>query len=288
MTTRLGLSAMKRHTSYAPLAALGYVLHQSDFFAPLREHVQLGGKTILHEPYQKLLDVVVSMLADCASLKQINTRLRPDTALAAARGRDRFADQSTSTRVLDAFTPLTVAQLRTAIARIDRREGQALRHPFAHELLCLDIDLTGLPAGRQAEASTKGDCSGEKTVMDANWPASAPHKTMKAWCPSSIPATRRARHAYTPRWLLWRACWACRQPSGAEPSCGSTGALAPMPTATGPSGTAIRCSLKAIAANGRRPSRGRCHSGKSCARGPVGLRRLPRRSAIIGGPRPPC
>jgi hypothetical protein len=120
MTTRLGLSAMKRHTSYAPLAALGYVLHQSDFFAPLREHVKLGGKTILHEPYQKLLDVVVSVLADCASLKQINTRLRPDTALAAAWGREGFADQSTITRVLDAFTPLAVAQLRTAIEQIYR------------------------------------------------------------------------------------------------------------------------------------------------------------------------
>jgi hypothetical protein len=74
---------------------------------------------------------VVSVLADCASLKQINTRLRPDTALAAAWGRAGCADQSTITRVLDAFTPLTVAQLRTAIEWIYRREGQALHHPFA-------------------------------------------------------------------------------------------------------------------------------------------------------------
>ncbi len=49
MTTRLGLSAMKRHTSYAPLAALGYVWHQADCFAPWRGHVKLGGKIILHE-----------------------------------------------------------------------------------------------------------------------------------------------------------------------------------------------------------------------------------------------
>jgi hypothetical protein len=109
MTTRLGLLAMKRYPSYAPLAALGYVLHHADFFAPLREHVQLGGKTILHEPHQKPLDVVVSVLADCAALKQINTRLRPDTAHAAAWRRARVADQSTITRVLDAFTPLAVA-----------------------------------------------------------------------------------------------------------------------------------------------------------------------------------
>src|SRR6266540_2954802 len=267
MTTRLGLSAMKRHTSYAPLAALGYVLHQADVFAPLREHVQLGGKTILHEPHQKLLDVVVSVLADCASIKQINTRLRPDTALAAAWGRDRCTDQSTITRVLDAFTPLAVAQLRTAIEPIDRREGRALHHPFAQELLFLDIDLTGLPAGRHAEGSTKGYCSGEKTVMDANWPASVPRNTMNAWCPESILATRRARRAYTPPWRPWSACWPCRQPSGAGPSCGAMVALAPMPTSTGPSGPASRCSPQDRAENGRMPSRGLCRSGKSGARG---------------------
>ena len=80
MTKRLGLSAMHHSTHYAPLAALGAFVQQRDFFAPLWEHVQLGGKTIDHEPHQKLRDVVVSMLADCSSLKQIHTRLRPDTA----------------------------------------------------------------------------------------------------------------------------------------------------------------------------------------------------------------
>jgi hypothetical protein len=145
-------------------------LQQRDFFAPLWEHVQLGGKTIYHEPHQKLLDVVVSMLADCSSLKQINTRLRPDTALAAAWGRDVFADQSTISRTLDAFTPATVAQLRTAVERIYVREGHALHHPFDQELLFLDIDLTGLPAGRHAEASTKGYFSGKKTVAGVSSP----------------------------------------------------------------------------------------------------------------------
>jgi hypothetical protein len=44
------------------------------FFTPLRKHVRLGGKTILHEPHQKLLDVVVSVLVDCASLKSYQGR----------------------------------------------------------------------------------------------------------------------------------------------------------------------------------------------------------------------
>ena len=110
------------------------------------------------------------MLADCASLKQIHTRLRPETALAAAWGRDVFADQSTISRTLDAFTPVTVAQLRTAVERIYVREGRALHHPFDQELLFLDIDLTGLPAGRHAEASTKGSFSGKKTVAGVSSP----------------------------------------------------------------------------------------------------------------------
>ncbi len=122
---------------------MGYFLRQRDCFAPLRDHVKVGSKTVLHTPHQKLLDVVVSMLADCTSLKQINTRLRPDTALAAAWGREACADQATMTRLLDAFTPLPVTQRRTAVEHIDVREGRALPHPFDQELLFLDLDLTG-------------------------------------------------------------------------------------------------------------------------------------------------
>ena len=104
------------------------------------------------------------------ALQQRHTRLRPETALAAAWGRDVFADQSTISRTLDAFTPVTVAQLRTAVERIYVREGRALHHPFDQELLFLDIDLTGLPAGRHAEASTKGYFSGKKTVAGVSSP----------------------------------------------------------------------------------------------------------------------
>ena len=74
------------------------------------------------------------------------------------------------TRLLDAFTPLTVTQLRTAVEHIYVREGRALHHPFDQELLCLDIDLPGLPAGRHAEASAKGYCSGKKTAAGASSP----------------------------------------------------------------------------------------------------------------------
>ena len=208
MSKPRGLSAMNRHTPYAPLAAPGSLLQQQDVFAPLREPVQLDGKTVLHAPPEKRLDVVVSRLADCTSLKQIHTRLRAETALAAAWGRDRCADQSTMTRRREALTPLAVAQLRTAVEQIHRPEGQALHHPFAHDLLFLDIDLTGLPAGRRAAASTKGDCRGEKTAVGANSPGSAPRTTMNVWCRWSLPATRPVRPVCVPPSRPRSGCWA--------------------------------------------------------------------------------
>jgi hypothetical protein len=72
--------------------------------------------------------------------------------------------------VLDAFTPVTVAQLRTAVECIYVREGRALHHPFDQELWFLDIDRTGLPAGRHAEASTRGYFSGKNTAAGASSP----------------------------------------------------------------------------------------------------------------------
>jgi hypothetical protein len=80
MTKRLGRSAMKHITHHAPLAVLGDVVQQRDFCAPLREHVKLGCKSVIPDPREKLRAVVVRMLADCAAVNQITTRLRPGTA----------------------------------------------------------------------------------------------------------------------------------------------------------------------------------------------------------------
>ncbi len=167
MSKLLGLSEMKSNTQFAPLAALGYYLQKQDFFAPIRDEVQLGIKTVRHEPYQKLIDCVVSILAGCTSISGINTRIRPDTALAKAWGRECFAEQSTIADTLDAFNEETITQLRSAIETIYLKWGQVKNHNFSDEYLILDIDLTGLPASKHAQGSTKGFFSGKKTDTDA-------------------------------------------------------------------------------------------------------------------------
>lgn len=172
MTDLFGLSDMTSNTQFAPLALLGYRLHQRDFFAPLREQLQLQQKMVFYTPYDKLLTCLVSMMSGCHAVCQIDTRIRPDTALAQAWGLESFAQQSTVADTLDRFTDVHVQQLRAVISCIYLREGQAIRHDYEREgLLILDIDLTGLPASKHAEGSTKGYFSGKKGGMGGSWHA---------------------------------------------------------------------------------------------------------------------
>jgi hypothetical protein len=129
--------------------------------------LDLSLKVVDHTPADKLLDVLVNILAGCRSISQVNTRLRSDQVLACAWGRERFAEQSTLSRTLDAFTDLHLDQLRRGSEMLFRRESRTLRHDFAQDWLWLDIDLTPLPASKHAQASTKGNL-GKKTAMVVN------------------------------------------------------------------------------------------------------------------------
>jgi hypothetical protein len=165
----VGLCRMQGNTSFAPLAALGYYLRQQDFFAPIRHEVKLKMKTVKHEPHEKLIDCLVSILVGCRNLGQSNLRLRSDEVLAAVWGRRRFAEQSTLWDTLDAFTGENVAQLRAALTTISRREAKAPAQLAGLQRLTVDFDLSGLPASPRAEGSTKGYFSGKKTKLAANW-----------------------------------------------------------------------------------------------------------------------
>ncbi len=81
MIPRLIVLPQRHDTQYAPLAVLGYCLIRNEFFAPMGM-VNLNMKTIHHTPLDKLLDIVVSILANCSSTKQVDLRIRPDLVLA--------------------------------------------------------------------------------------------------------------------------------------------------------------------------------------------------------------
>ena len=80
MTDLFGLSDRSSNTQFAPVALLGYRLLQRDFFAPLREQLQLQQKRVLYTSYDTLLTCLVSSMSGCHTVCQIDTRIRPDKA----------------------------------------------------------------------------------------------------------------------------------------------------------------------------------------------------------------
>jgi hypothetical protein len=127
-----------------------------NLWATVREVVQIKQKVHQHDPLDKLLDCFINILAGGHGLNEINLRVRPDVALQAAFGRSRCAEQSTISRTLNACTADTVAQLRQVTEAILRQYGSSYQHDYQQRPQLLDVDLTGLIAGRLGEGVTKG------------------------------------------------------------------------------------------------------------------------------------
>lgn len=49
-----------------------------------------------------------------------------------------------------------MVELAAGIAELFERDSQARQHAFDRELLVLDVDLSPLPASKQAEGSERG------------------------------------------------------------------------------------------------------------------------------------
>lgn len=154
------------NTQFAPLAALFAHYQHNQVLAPL-EKVALSMKTRDFSPVSKLKQVLVSILAGCETLTAFNSELDGEVDLAVIWGWERFADQSTLSRTLDALTLMNIEQLRTATTAIWHSTSQTRQHDWRGFLL-LDFDLSGLPCSPRAEASQKGYFSGKKTSPDAS------------------------------------------------------------------------------------------------------------------------
>ena len=154
------------NTRYAPLAALLACYQREKRFSPL-ETLDMGMKTVRYSPLSKLHQIVVSILANCEYISEVNCRLKPEAGLAQVCGLEAFADQSTLSRSLDELTLMNIEQLRQAGTRIWQRHSQAMQHDW-RGFLWLDYDLSGLPGGKGAEGSVKGYFSGKKTSRDDN------------------------------------------------------------------------------------------------------------------------
>jgi hypothetical protein len=154
------------NTQYAALALLSAHYQQNKTLEPL-ETVQMGMKSVSYRPLDKLRQVWLSILSGCEYISEGNTRLRPDITLAQVWNQAGFTDQSNISRTLDRLTLMNIEQLRAAVTDIWRSHSLTVSHDW-RGYLWLDFDLSGLPCGKQAEASSKGYFSGKKTSRAAS------------------------------------------------------------------------------------------------------------------------
>jgi len=166
MSLRLYLTDERMNTQHAPLAVLMWVYRCTGRLEPLKQF-PIAMQSRKFSPADKLIQVLISMLAGCEYISEINTQLRPEKSLAQVWPWPGFAEQSGIQKTLDGLSLMELTHLQAAVTEIWRAVSHTVGHDW-RSYLWLDVDLTGLPCGGQAEGGTKGYFSGKKTSGDGN------------------------------------------------------------------------------------------------------------------------
>lgn len=161
MKLEIGLTESNTNTQYAPLAAILYYYQQKNMLKAL-ETIEVEMKIREFSGSSKLQQVMISIMAGCETLSEVNSKLTREIQLAQVMQFPRFVDQSTLSRTLDALSQKQIEQMQQANRQIQKQYGQISQHDW-RKYLKVDFDLSGLPCGPQAEESQKGYFSGKKT-----------------------------------------------------------------------------------------------------------------------------
>jgi hypothetical protein len=126
------------------------------------DRVHIKQKTVKHTPLEKLRDAFINILAGRQGLCEVNTRVRPDRALQRGFGRARCADQSQVSRTLNCCEEDNIIEMRKVCKETYQAHGQGYGHNYGQQWQVLDVDISGMPAGKQGEQVTKGYFSGKR------------------------------------------------------------------------------------------------------------------------------
>jgi hypothetical protein len=129
---------------------------QQGMWQKVEDRVSIQQKKLRYSALDKLMDAFINILAGGHGLVEVNTRVKSDEGLQKAFGRAGCAEQSVVSDTLNACTSETVGQMQQALHDIYQVHGQGYCHDYQQQLQVLDVDMSGLPAGRQGEGVTKG------------------------------------------------------------------------------------------------------------------------------------
>ena len=151
-------------SAHASLATIGLWMNEKEIWKKIEEQVTIKQKTIKRTPHDKLKDVFINILAGGHGIAEINNRVRSDKVLQIAFGRTECSEQSVASETLNACTEMSVQQMEDVTRMVYQKLSQGYQHNYEEDNFVLDIDLTGLLAGKQAEGSIKGYFSGAKNA----------------------------------------------------------------------------------------------------------------------------
>lgn len=156
---------MEKYTGFsghASLAILGLWMKEHKIWDEIERQVKIKQKVIKHTPTDKLKDLLVNILAGGHGVADINNRVRVDKVIQVAFGRRGCAEQSTISETLNASSEANVKEMNEALKTIYQKHGQGYRHEYEKKCQVLDIDLSALLSGEQAEGASKGYFSGHE------------------------------------------------------------------------------------------------------------------------------
>jgi hypothetical protein len=154
------------NTHFASLAVLLALYQDKKRLEPLQQ-VLIPMRNRYFEPAEKLIQILVSILAGCETLSEVTTTLKQEKHLASVLCSDHFADQSSLSRTLDELTLKNIDELRSSTTQIWKSQSQVMQRDW-RKFLWLDFDLSALPCGPMAEEAMKGYFAEKKTATDAN------------------------------------------------------------------------------------------------------------------------
>lgn len=156
---------MEKYTGFsghASLASVGMWMNENKIWSRIEERVKIKQKVIKHTPTDKVKDLLINILAGGHGIADVNNRVRVDKTVQLAFGRRACAEQSTISETLDASTGVNVLELAGALKAIYQTHGQGYQHGYEKKCQVLDIDLSAMLSGKQAEGATKGYFSGHE------------------------------------------------------------------------------------------------------------------------------
>ena len=156
------------NSAYASLCAIAPVIKDKNVFDVIHQKVEIHQKEVEYSPTDKLVLMTLGIMSGCDVVFDINRKLRVDRPLLRAFGYSKCADQSVIQDTLNAATEENVLQMESALKTIwdeNNLTGSILENArIEGRIETIDMDLSGMPASKKAEYSTKGYFPEEKNI----------------------------------------------------------------------------------------------------------------------------